>query len=157
VLNMLAQLDIQAGRIPQAVQRLTALLQRAPNNAVALNNLAWLISQEANPAALERARELSERAYFLLPSPETADTLGWVLARLGQPQRALPLLRAAVSVSRRDGALDPGGAYRLAFTLRAAGDRAEAQRIIDLIVANGGAFPERPEAERLQAELRAGL
>ncbi|GGC62936.1 hypothetical protein GCM10011504_46410 [Siccirubricoccus deserti] len=156
VLNTLAQFDIQAGRTPQAVQRLTTLLQRAPNNAVALNNLAWLTSQEPNPAALERARELSERAYFLLPSPETADTLGWILARLGQTQRALPLLRAAVSASRRNSAPDFGGAYRLAFTLRAAGERAEAQRIIDQVLANGGAFRERPEAERLQAELRAG-
>ncbi|MCO6417659.1 tetratricopeptide repeat protein, partial [Siccirubricoccus sp. KC 17139] len=155
VLNLLAQLDIQAGRTELAAHRLNAVLQRAPTNSVAMNNLAWLLSQQDSPEAIAQARELAERAYFLLPTPETADTLGWVLVRLGEAQRAVPLLRAAVSVSRRGAAQDAGGVYRLAFALRAAGDKAEAQRILTLLLDQVPAFPERGEAERLQAELRA--
>ncbi|WP_187830215.1 XrtA/PEP-CTERM system TPR-repeat protein PrsT [Siccirubricoccus phaeus] len=153
VLNLLAQIDIAAGRTELAEHRLSAALQRAPNNSVAMNNLAWLLAQQDSPEAVARARELAERAYFLLPTPETADTLGWVLTRQGEARRAVPLLRAAVAVSRRGPAQDAGGIYRLAFALKEAGDKVEAKRLVDLLLDRIPAFPERAEAERLRGEL----
>jgi predicted Zn-dependent protease len=154
ILDALSQFDIQAGRFADAEKRLTTVVAKVPNNAVALNNLAWLLGERGG-AASGRARELAERAYFLMPSVESADTLGWILARHGDPKLAVPLLRAAVA-ARGNQPLNPTTAYHLGFALRAAGDREEAVRVLEQAVAGTAAFPERTQAEKLLAELRAG-
>lgn len=156
-LNVMAQLDIEAGRTADAVRRLAVVVERAPDNAVALNNLAWMMSERGGAEELARARQMAERAYFLLPSPDTADTLGWILARTGDTQRAVTLLRQAVGAPRPEGqAVDPGKVFRLAHALHGAGQRAEAARLLEPALSGGAAFPERAAAERLMAELRAG-
>jgi putative PEP-CTERM system TPR-repeat lipoprotein len=156
-LNLAAQLDIIAGRTPEAIQRLGMVVARAPDNAIALNNLAWLTQSAGGAENLARARSMAERAYFMLPGPETADTFGWILAQTGDVQRALVLLRQAVSAGRRQGqAPDPGKSFRLAHTLNAAGQKQEAIAALEPVLANPAAFPERAAAERLLAELRRG-
>ncbi|MYM35030.1 PEP-CTERM system TPR-repeat protein PrsT [Duganella sp. FT94W] len=68
------------------------VLKQAPNQVVALNNLAWLYQQQRDPRALPHA----EQANRLAPNSATVnDTLGWVLAEQGQLERALPLLKQA--------------------------------------------------------------
>lgn len=150
----LASFDIEAGRLSAAEIRLSAVLDRLPDNPVVLNNLAWLLGQKGGAEA-PRARAMAERAYFLSPSADTADTLGWLLAQGGDAQLAVPLLRLSVAARSAARQPDPAGVYRLAFALRAAGEREEALRVLEPALA-GGAFPERPQAERLLAELRAG-
>ncbi|MDB5373686.1 MAG: system TPR-repeat protein PrsT, partial [Belnapia sp.] len=157
--DLLAQIDLMAGRLPEAEARLVKVVERMPNNGPALNNLAWILGERAGserggPDAA-RARDYAERAYFLMPNVETADTLGWILTRAGEPQRALPLLRAAAA-PRAGRTTDPGMTYRLAATLDATGERAEAIGLLDPLLAGTPAFPERAEAERLLARLRAG-
>ncbi|HEV7268360.1 MAG TPA: XrtA/PEP-CTERM system TPR-repeat protein PrsT [Falsiroseomonas sp.] len=156
-LNMAAQIDIQAGRNAAAEARLLQVMQRAPDNAVALNNLAWLLADRGGPPELARARPMAQRAYLMLPNAETADTLGWILARQGETERAVALLRLAVNAPRPQGQpLDPGKAFRLATALRTAGQQAEALRLLEPVLATDGAFAERAAAERLLADLRAG-
>jgi len=154
VLDALSQLDIQAGRFAEAERRLNTLLAAVPNNPVALNNLAWLLGERGG-AETTRARELAERAYFLMPNVESADTLGWILARNGEPKLAVPLLRAAAA-PRGGQPGNPSMTFRLAFALNAAGDREEAGRVLDSLLAAGTGFPERGQAEKLRTELRAG-
>lgn len=156
VLNMIAQFDIVAGRNADAVRRLTVVAERSPDNAVALNNLAWLLSQRGGAEDQTQARRIAERAYFLMPNVETADTFGWILANAGETQRALVLLRQAVYAPRAPGqAADPDKVFRLAHTLHTAGQREEAIRALEPALASDTAFPERPAAERLLADLRA--
>ena len=155
-LATLAQFDIQAGRLADAERRLASVVAAAPGHIVALNNLAWLLGERGGAEAIGRGRELAERAYFLAPTADTADTLGWILARNGEPGRALPLLRQAVAAPRATPAADPGMTYRLAFTLGATGEREEALRVLGPVLAAAAAFPERADAERLLADLRAG-
>jgi putative PEP-CTERM system TPR-repeat lipoprotein len=156
-LNLAAQFDILAGRNADAVRRLGVVVSRAPDNAVALNNLAWLTQAEGRPDELARAKAMAERAYFMMPSPETADTFGWILAQTGEVERALILLRQAASSSRGPGrTADPGKVFRYAHTLSAAGQKAEALRVLEPALAADDAFPERAAAERLLAELRRG-
>jgi putative PEP-CTERM system TPR-repeat lipoprotein len=153
-LDLLAQIDLGAGRLQEAEQRLELVLKHRPTDVMALNNLAWILGERS--ATRVRARELAGRAFFLAPSAETADTLGWIMARLGESQRAVPLLRAA-AVEPREGAHqgpDPVKAYHLAWALRAAGNSDEAVRVLEPILSGGSAFPERKEAEHLLAELR---
>jgi tetratricopeptide (TPR) repeat protein len=155
-LDMLAQLDIQAGRTATAERRLSVVVERAPMNAQALNNLAWILTSRGDVSSLLRARSLAERAYFLLPSAQTADTLGWALARSGEVQSALPLLRQATAATNAGERPDSSISYRLAVALRAAGEREEAMRVLEPVLARSRTFPERAEAERLLAELRGG-
>ncbi len=153
---MLSQLDIEAGRLNDAERRLEALLERRPDDSVALNNLAWLLRLRDDPAAHQRARRLAERAYFLAPGADVADTLGWILARDGHPAEAVLLLRQSAQLRPRD-AVEPAAAYRLAYALNAKGERAEAlavlTRVLDMTPPPN--FPERPAAMQLLAELRA--
>ncbi len=151
---MLSQLDIAANRMADAERRLSEVVARRPDDAVALNNLGWLIGQRGGDEAASRARALAERAYFLAPNPDTADTLGWILARAGLPSQAVALLRQAAAAQPPD-RRDPASAYRLAFALREAGEREEALALLGPIMAASPSFPEKAEAERLLADLRS--
>jgi tetratricopeptide (TPR) repeat protein len=98
---------------------------------------------------------MAQRAYLMLPNADTADTLGWILARQGETERALALLRLAVNAPRPEGQpIDAGKVFRLAYTLRAAGQPQEALRLLEPVLASSGPFAERGAAERLVADLR---
>lgn len=157
VLGRLAQFDLLAGRVAAAEKRLNEVVERAPNDAVSLNNLAWSMVEQAQGTVPARARELAERAYFLAPSAQTSDTLGWILARTGEAQKAVPLLRRS-ALTQRSGnqGPDPGMIYRYAFALRAVGEREEAIKVLEPALQANPSFPERALAERLLGELKAG-
>lgn len=152
---MLSQLDIEAGRLAAAELRLEALLERRPDDALALNNLAWLLRQKEDPASRLRARGLAERGYYLAPGPDVADTLGWILARDGHPAEAVLLLRQSARL-RPLAVPEAGTAYRLAFALNASGARAEALAVLApaMEARPAPSFPEKPAALLLLAELR---
>lgn len=158
----LSQFDIAAGRTAAAERRLVQVVAARPEDAVALNNLAWLMQARSDPATAEgratlaQARLYAERAYYLLPTAETADTLGWILARQGEAVRAVPLLRQAAAASALRQRPDPSMFYRYAVALEAAGQREEARRVLEPVLTANVVFPERAEAERLLARLRGG-
>jgi putative PEP-CTERM system TPR-repeat lipoprotein len=156
VMDMLANLELQLGRNEAAERRLQAVVERAPTNAPALNNLAWLMAARGDAAILPQARQFAERGYYLMPSAQTADTLGWVLALGGDSARAVPLLRQAAAATNAGQRPDRGIAYRFAYALRATGERQEATSVLEAALRDAEAFPERPAAERLLADLRAG-
>ncbi|MBP0445144.1 PEP-CTERM system TPR-repeat protein PrsT [Roseomonas sp. SSH11] len=155
-LTALAQLDLAAGRTAEAERRLTLALEGAPGNVVALNNLAWLKQGRGDKDSLARATDLAELAYYMAPTAEIADTLGWIRVRTGRAAEAVPLLRQAVSASAARGAPDPSMSYRLAVALRETGAREEALRVLQPAISGNSAFSERAEAERLAQSLRAG-
>lgn len=160
--SQLAQLEIATGRTAEAERRLTGIVAANSDDWVSLNNLAWLMQARSDPASaagkatLAEARLLAERAYYISPSPETSDTLGWILAREGQTAAALPLLRQAAAATVARQRPDPAMFYRLAYALRAAGQREEALRILEPVMAADVQFAEREEAARLLAALRSG-
>ena len=145
-LLLVGQLHIEGNRLTEAERALKSAAEHRPQDVVALNNLAWVIGQRGG----REAQALAERAFFLAPNPETADTLGWILARNGQADRAVPLLRRSVAAR----SADPAAAFRLAYALRAAGAKEEALAVLTPALAGAAAFPERAEATRLLAELR---
>jgi putative PEP-CTERM system TPR-repeat lipoprotein len=154
-LATLASLDIEAGRLAEAEARLSKVVERAPNDAATLNNLAWVLQRRGGDGAA-RARGLAERAYALNANADTADTLGWILARGGDAQLGVPLLRQSVAARAAAQRPDPAASWRLAYALKEAGQRDEALSVLTPVLAAGTAFPERAEAERLLADLRAG-
>ncbi|MDO9498831.1 XrtA/PEP-CTERM system TPR-repeat protein PrsT [Falsiroseomonas sp.] len=146
-LNTLTQFDLMARRFPQAETRLRRVVAAAPENAIALNNLAWVLGEQGE-AHLAEARGFAERAYYLAPSPNIADTLGWILARSGEPQLAVTLLRQAVRAGQ-----GPSAGYHLAYALHQAGDGAGARRALEPVLASTTDFAERQAAERLRITL----
>ncbi len=138
----LANAYLLQGRNDLAREAFSRVVELAPNHAMALNNLAWLLRKEDPSAALKYA----ERAYGLTPeSPNVMDTLGALLLKQGQPQRALGLLRTASE--KMPGNLDTR--YQLALALVRNGDTSEARKILNQILGQDQPFERRKDAEAL--------
>jgi cellulose synthase operon protein C len=67
-------------------------VELAPDNPLALNNLAYLLAESGRGA---EAVGYAERAYKLTPTPACADTLGWAYHQAGRDREAVPLLETA--------------------------------------------------------------
>lgn len=144
--QIVATSDIAAHRYPQARQELEKVAADAPQNAVALNNLAWLYQKAGDP----RARSLAERAYLLMPGlPQVEDTLGWILVKQGQAAQALPLLQRA----KAGQPANPSVQYHLAVALNDVHRPAEARKLLTPLVAAKTKFDDAGAARKLLAAL----
>lgn len=131
----------------QAAAEFETILQLVPTDAVALNDLAWIYGEQHDP----RAEALAERAYQLAPDqPNVDDTFGWILARAGKVDRALPLLQQAAKLDTGD----PNVQYHYAYALAQQGRRAEAQQVLSNLLSTQHDFDSRRDAERLLADTR---
>jgi putative PEP-CTERM system TPR-repeat lipoprotein len=99
---VLAGLYRAENRPEPARRRLEEVLAISPKNALAMNDLAWLL-RGREP---QRALELAEQAAEAMPqSPAILDTLALVLMDLDQAERALPWLRRAAELAPADPAI----------------------------------------------------
>jgi tetratricopeptide (TPR) repeat protein len=93
---MLAGLYEEAEQFDQAIDRYQRLLKVSPDQASALNNLAYLLAVRKEQAG--DALPLAERAHSLSRgNPLVADTLGWIYHLLGDPARASVFLKQAAA------------------------------------------------------------
>ena len=145
--DLLASLDLIARRFFEAEKQLGIVLKKRPSDGAALNNIAW-VYQQRNDA---RARPAAQKAYILNPTPEAADTLGWILVTTGNPATGLTLLRQAASQLGRD----PTVIFHLAVALKDTGRKDEAIAALKSLVDSIAEFDDRPAATRLLAELNA--
>ena len=91
---MLANIAVARRRVDRAVEWLEQVLDEFPEDAGALNDLAYLWAERN--VRLERARRMAASAVRLEPENVSyRDTLGWVLYRQGQFDRAAEQLQAA--------------------------------------------------------------
>ncbi len=140
----LSNLDIKANRLADAAAHLDALLAVRRTDVTALNNLAWIKQQQGDQAG---ARTLAQRAYFQSPTPEVADTLGWILARQGEVALALTILPQATR--NQSGAAQASAAYHYGWTLNAAGKPDEAKAQLKAALDSKADFPDRADAQAL--------
>lgn len=142
----LADAAMAAKQNKAAIGHYEALLKLQPKNAGAANNLAWLYQQEKDARALPTA----ELALQLEPNGAgPMDTLGWILASGGQYGRALPLLKKAAELA-------PDAAdirYHLAAALAQSGDKPNARKEVEKLLAGNKPFPQRDEARALLKQL----
>jgi Flp pilus assembly protein TadD len=81
-----------AGRLEEAEREYQAAIRIDPNNAVSLNNLAYLLSQHGGD--LDLALTYVKRAAQLMPQlPEVSDTLGTIYLAHGMNGAALDVFR----------------------------------------------------------------
>ena len=142
VLAYLGERDIADKRYESAAARYRSALERLPDNALFLNNLAWVSHELKRPEALEHA----ERAHELAPdSPEVMDTLGTILAASGQLERALELLGRAAEFAPEAHQIRLNFAKALLQAQRGPAARQELESLAKL----DGRLPVQQEAAKL--------
>lgn len=148
-LEQLSEIQIATSQLDAARKSLAAILAQKPHDPVVLNNLAWVCQQKGEAA---QAQDLARQAYVLSPGPQTADTLGWILVSSGDPKDGLALLRQASIV----GPSDPRILYHYAVALKDQGEKDEARKQLQLVVASQARFREKAEARKLLDDLSRG-
>jgi len=142
VLNTMAMVLEAAGRKPEAGETYSAILKLDPNNAPAMNNLAYLLADTGGD--LDRALTMAQRAKQMVPNVvEFSDTLGWVYLKKGMLDQAIEIFRDLVEKQ-------PGKStyhYHLATALQLKGDQAGA-----LVEARAAADKHPGDAESKQIE-----
>jgi tetratricopeptide (TPR) repeat protein len=156
----LADLYDLRGRYAEAEKLYARILEEnnEPNNAVALNNRAWLLAHREGGAAealaaIQKAIDVVGRRADLL------DTRGLVYLKLGKPDPALADLKEATAE-----AATPTRLFHLAKAYRDTNDSTRARQAIEqaraLMKASGKPLPsamhptEQEECRRLLAELK---
>jgi len=128
VYTLLGILEDSRGNTAAAEGNYRKALDLDPQSPIAMNNLAWLLTE--NQGNLDEALQLASGS--VAKSPETAgfyDTLGWVYYKKGLYSPAVEQLKKAVAFDERSGqTANPAYRVRLASALAASGDKASARR-----------------------------
>lgn len=142
----LAQFLQQTNRQDEAVSEYERLTANHPDNAAALNNLAWMYNERGDARGLE----LAARAVELAPeSAAIIDTYGWILLAQGRNEEGLTELRRAMALNPDD----PDIRYHVATALARTGDAAEAKSMLESLLESDRNFASRADAEALLAGL----
>lgn len=135
-----------AGEYDKAEGFLRKVLVKAPQNAVAMNNLAWLMQRAGKPGALEMA----EKAVSLQPNnPALLDTLAEIYAAGNKLDKALSTQKRAVELD----AQQPMHRLHLAQYLAKNGQKADARQELQALQRLGTAFPRQDEVQKLLSSL----
>jgi predicted Zn-dependent protease len=146
VMAYLGERDIAERRYESAAKRYQSALERQPDNALLLNNLAWVSNELKRPRALEYA----ERAHELAPeNPSIMDTLGSILVDSGQTERGLQLLGRAAELSPNAYSIRLNFAKALLKTERKGAARKELEALAKL----DSRLPVQQEAAKLLSGL----
>ncbi|NJN40697.1 MAG: tetratricopeptide repeat protein [Gammaproteobacteria bacterium] len=142
----LADLSLRGKDYAGAARHYKAVLIEQPNNAIALNNLAYVAGETGDPNAIKYA----EQALALAPdSPAVQDTLGWLLVQKGDAKRGTEILRKAAELAPNSAEIR----LHLAKALIKTGDRNSARSELEAIVKLPQQAATREEAEKLLATL----
>lgn len=143
----LADQYARSGNYQRARGHYDTLLKSSPEDSNLHNSLANVLLRLNDPGAIRHA----ERAVALNPNNALAiDTLGWILLRQAEVDRALPLLREA-RLRRPE---NPEIRYHLAVALQKSGRIGDARLELAEALRSGVAFDGIEEARRLEQQLR---
>jgi tetratricopeptide (TPR) repeat protein len=143
---VLAEFYAQSDDLAKSIITYERALSDEPNNAIALNNLAWIYFMTADARAIDTAQQAANKM------PENAaiiDTLGWIMVHQGSVSDGERLLRDAVELG--DGRAE--FRYHHAVALAKLAKTDEARSILDEILAGDDEFASRDDAIKLLAEL----
>ncbi len=136
------------GEVKNATDYYEKILEIDPVNAIAANNLAWLIA-ERDDGDLGRALQLAMIAKQAIPDNiQVIDTLGWVHFKRQAYSLAIGQFQFALEKSPNN----PTILYHLALALDAHGELEEAKKIIQQIDMTKN-FPFKEKAEELKKKL----
>jgi len=143
----LASYYLGARDFDQARMEYEKVVAAAPDDAMSLNNLAWLYAESKDSRAMETAR----KAFDLSPgSGSVADTYGWILVQAGDLRKGLEILQQAAEKSPENIEIQ----YHLAYALKADGQDVKARQVLKQALAESTANdPARAQAQALLTEL----
>ncbi|MGZ8192353.1 MAG: tetratricopeptide repeat protein [Methylobacter sp.] len=143
----LATVYQQQNDYKQAVTHYKLMLAEQPDNALGLNNLAWIYSQQNNPQAIE----LAKKAYTKAPqSAAIADTYGYILIKQGQQEEGLAMLEKAVALAPKANDIQ----FHLAEAYVANDNKKQAVEILEKISKSEQNFSEKKAAASLLERLK---
>jgi putative PEP-CTERM system TPR-repeat lipoprotein len=118
------------------------VLEAQPRNALALNNVAWLMVKQGKTGALP----LAEQANQILPNrPQIMDTLATTLAAEGNVKRALEVQKQALGIDKND----PNLRLNLARLHLKAGEKPQARAELEDLARLGDKFKAQQEVTEL--------
>src|SRR5262249_34004631 len=128
---------------PQAILQYETAIKLDPDLAIAKNNLAWLYAEHGGSMTV--ALRLAQEARSSLPKdPHVADTLGWVMLKMGSAEGALPYLKECTAGVPKNAAYR----YHLGMPYLTAGHRSDAKRELEKALRLEKVFDGSIEAER---------
>ena len=146
--------------IPQAERGWREYLKQRPDDALAKNNLAYMLLMEGSPSQLAEAEQLARSAIAAAPNTSTLyDTLARIQLRLGKPDDAVKSFHAALD--RNDNNLE--AMIGLADVLESRSqDRDELKSLmlkIDGAIRAGAAVPTplRKQFDRVKSAVSSSL
>lgn len=146
----LASLDEEAKRYDEAIAQYRAVLAYAPNQAIALNNLAYGLA--VHKGAAEEALPLAERAAALNGNvPTLLDTLAWIQHLLGRHADAVRTMGATIG-----GSPPPEDAeiyWHAAVIFSGVNDRPRALLMLQTALKLNPSLAERTDVKELQQHL----
>jgi tetratricopeptide (TPR) repeat protein len=141
----LGMVEASQGSSAAAIADFRKVLENQPDNAIALNNLAFLLAEEGQA---REARKYAEKAVELAPNnPDFEDTLGWVLYREGLFDGAVTHLQSAFSKSG-----DARQQYHLAAAYFKKGDSAHGHATLTAAMRKNPNLPEAQLAQQAERE-----
>lgn len=146
ITNALAFVLDATGKRQAAEAEYRKIIEADPKNALAMNNLAFLLADDGTDLDLAlayalRARQLAPNEYKI------ADTLGWVYLKMKSTDEAIAMFRDAVEK-------DPASVvyrYHLAMALGQKGERAEAAKELQTALKNN---PSKAEEQMIRELLQ---
>jgi len=144
----LALLLGELGEREQTRELLEEVLTLSPDNAVALNNLAYMLAD--SPESVDRALSLVQRAVNTAPnSPSILDTLGWVYLKKNLSDDAVRVYENLVAIEPSH----PTWRYHLGMALYQKGDVREARNQLERAIEHGPSAGEAAQIRALLARL----
>ena len=134
----------RAGHPDEAAPLYELILRSQPNNAMAMNNLAFILTE--NGTDPDRALDLAKRAaQAQKDSPEMQDTLGWAYLKKNQPEQAITAFRTALQAQPDNGIFH----YHLGMALLEIGERNAAIQELRAALADHPNPQDEPEIRKL--------
>jgi len=142
----------RTGQLRRARATYEKLLEINPNFVIALNNLAYLYSEQFN--LLDKAFEAARKARDLAPNdPSSSDTLGWILFKRGDYSWAVSLLQASAERMSEQ----PEVLFHLGMTYYMMNEEVRARNAFTRALAANKEFPGKEEARKRAGASDSGL
>jgi len=149
---MLALINQNRGKVTDAKKVYTYILEKDPKNALAANNMAWILAQDGTGNDLNEALRLAQIAKDKFPEdPRIADTLGYVYFKKGLVENALAQFQLATERLPDD----PSVNYHTALALAELKRGNEAVDYLQKAMNTKTDFEEKTSAQELLARLKA--
>lgn len=146
----LASIYEQDAEYDKAIERYRRILASSPDDAVALNNLAYGLATRKNRPA--EALPLAQKAFTLAKgNPTVGDTLGWVQHLLGNDVEARSLIAAASKALPNNAEIR----FHLAAVLAATDSLDSARRELDEALRLDPDLDTRDDVKALKAKLKS--